>query len=59
MSLTADALPNQVQAALDAGADLHLAKPVVGSTLFATIAQALAIGANASDDDGRRSRNVA
>jgi signal transduction histidine kinase/ActR/RegA family two-component response regulator len=42
ISLTASAMPQQVMAAIEAGADLHLAKPVSGASLFAAITQVLA-----------------
>ncbi|WP_425996430.1 PAS domain-containing protein [Caulobacter sp. DWR1-3-2b1] len=41
ISLTANAMPHQVQACLDAGADLHLAKPVSIQGLFASLTAAL------------------
>ncbi|MDR7230380.1 PAS domain S-box-containing protein [Caulobacter sp. BE264] len=41
ISLTANAMPHQVQACLEAGADLHLAKPVSIQGLFATLSAAL------------------
>ena len=41
VSLTADALPTQVQAALAAGADLHLAKPITAAALLATMEASL------------------
>jgi CheY-like chemotaxis protein len=41
ISLTANAMPHQVQACLEAGADLHLAKPVSIQGLFATLGAAL------------------
>ncbi len=41
VSLTADALPQHVEAALAAGADLHLAKPITGEALFAAVQAAL------------------
>ncbi len=41
ISLTANAMPHQVQACLAAGADLHLAKPVSIQGLFASLATAL------------------
>jgi signal transduction histidine kinase/ActR/RegA family two-component response regulator len=37
VSLTADAMPEQVQAALAAGADLHVSKPITGDALFAAL----------------------
>jgi CheY-like chemotaxis protein len=40
ISLTADALPQHIRAALAAGADLHLAKPITGAALFAAIEDA-------------------
>ncbi len=40
ISLTANAMPHQVEACLAAGADLHLAKPITVSALFDSIAQA-------------------
>ena len=41
ISLTASAMPQQVLAALKAGADLHLAKPITGASLFRAIAQVI------------------
>ncbi len=46
ISLTANAMPHQVQACLEAGADLHLAKPVSIQGLFATLNAALEVGAS-------------
>jgi CheY-like chemotaxis protein len=37
VSLTADALPVQIWAALAAGADLHLAKPITAASLLAAM----------------------
>jgi signal transduction histidine kinase/CheY-like chemotaxis protein len=37
VSLTADAMPHQVDAALAAGADLHLSKPITGDSLVRTL----------------------
>ena len=39
--LTANALPEHIRAAADAGADRHLAKPVTAQTLLSAISQAL------------------
>ena len=44
ISLTANAMPHQVQACLAAGADLHLAKPISIHGLFGAINQALELG---------------
>jgi PAS domain S-box-containing protein len=41
ISLTANAMSHQVQAALAAGADLHLAKPITSEGLYTAISQAL------------------
>ena len=41
ISLTADAMPHQVQASLSAGADRHLAKPITAASLFGAINAAL------------------
>ena len=41
ISLTANAMPHQIEASLAAGADLHLAKPVSMEALFQTIKAAL------------------
>jgi len=41
ISLTANAMPHQVKACLDAGADLHLAKPISIQGLFAGLATAM------------------
>jgi PAS domain S-box-containing protein len=46
ISLTANAMPHQVRASLDAGADLHLAKPVSIEGLFSTLRAALEGSAN-------------
>ena len=43
VSLTANAMAHQVQAALDAGADFHLAKPITSQALFGAIDKALAM----------------
>jgi len=40
ISLTANAMPHQVEACLEAGADLHLAKPITVAALFESIAAA-------------------
>ena len=45
ISLTANAMPHQVQACLAAGADLHLAKPISIHGLFGAINAALELGA--------------
>ena len=42
ISLTADAMPHQVEAALAAGADRHLAKPVTIAGLTGAMSAALA-----------------
>jgi CheY-like chemotaxis protein len=47
ISLTADAMPQQIAAALTAGADLHLAKPITGTGLFAAIDQVIRLAAEA------------
>jgi CheY-like chemotaxis protein len=41
VSLTADAMPSQVQEALAAGADRHLAKPITTATLIAAMSSVL------------------
>jgi signal transduction histidine kinase/ActR/RegA family two-component response regulator len=41
VSLTADALPSQVQEALAAGADRHLAKPITAASLIAAMSAVL------------------
>jgi len=41
VSLTANAMAHQVQAAMEAGADFHLAKPITSEALFAAIDNAL------------------
>jgi len=43
ISLTANAMPHQVEACLAAGADLHLAKPISVHGLFGAINQGLAL----------------
>lgn len=45
ISLTANAMPHQVAACLEAGADLHLSKPISMASLFETINAAVALGA--------------
>jgi signal transduction histidine kinase/CheY-like chemotaxis protein len=42
ISLTADAMPQQVEAARIAGADLHVAKPITAETLIRSLQAALA-----------------
>jgi CheY-like chemotaxis protein len=41
VSLTADAMPSQVQEALAAGADRHLAKPITAAALIGAMSSAL------------------
>ncbi len=53
LSLTANAMPHQVEACLEAGADLHLAKPITVAGLFEGIAAALDMAAQV-DDEGTR-----
>jgi signal transduction histidine kinase/ActR/RegA family two-component response regulator len=43
VSLTADAMPQQIEASLAAGADLHLAKPITGESLFRAIETAVSL----------------
>jgi PAS domain S-box-containing protein len=50
ISLTANAMPHQVEACLDAGADLHLAKPITVAGLFESIAAAVDMAADADDE---------
>jgi PAS domain S-box-containing protein len=45
ISLTANAMAHQVQAAMEAGADLHLAKPITSDALYAAIEEAMALEA--------------
>jgi PAS domain S-box-containing protein len=49
VSLTANAMSHQVQAALDAGADFHLAKPITSEALFAVIDKALELTSRARE----------
>jgi signal transduction histidine kinase/CheY-like chemotaxis protein len=49
LMLTANAMPEHVEAGRKAGADGHLAKPVTTATLFAAISQALADAAPEPD----------
>ena len=49
ISLTANAMPHQVEACLEAGADLHLAKPITVTALFESIAAAGDLAADESD----------
>jgi len=49
ISLTANAMPHQVEACLEAGADLHLAKPITVAALFESIAAAGDLAADESD----------
>ncbi len=41
ISLTADAMPSQVQEALTAGADRHLAKPITAASLVAAMSSVM------------------
>jgi CheY-like chemotaxis protein len=41
VSLTADAMPSQVQEALAAGADRHLAKPITAASLISAMSAAM------------------
>jgi PAS domain S-box-containing protein len=50
ISLTANAMPHQVEACLQAGADLHLAKPITVTALFESIAAAVDLAARADDE---------
>ena len=50
ISLTANAMSHQVQAALQAGADMHLAKPITSDALYGAINQALEAVATAQAD---------
>lgn len=43
ISLTADAMPKQVEAAQAAGADLHVAKPITAETLIRSLQAALSL----------------
>ena len=54
ISLTANAMPHQIAASLEAGADLHLAKPVSMEALFQSINTALTV-AQAETAPERRS----
>jgi CheY-like chemotaxis protein len=56
VSLTANAMAHQVQAAMQAGADLHLAKPITSEGLYGAISQALE-AADAAQSAGWRSRD--
>lgn len=49
ISLTANAMPHQVEACLQAGADLHLAKPITVAALFESIAAAAELAAQAGE----------
>jgi len=49
ISLTANAMPHQVEACLEAGADLHLAKPITVTALFESIAAAADLAAQAGE----------
>jgi PAS domain S-box-containing protein len=53
ISLTANAMPHQVEACLEAGADLHLAKPITVTGLFEGLATALDMAAQVDDEAGR------
>jgi PAS domain S-box-containing protein len=53
ISLTANAMPHQVEAALEAGADLHLAKPITVTALFESIAAAADLAAQAGEATDR------
>jgi len=50
ISLTANAMPHQVEACLEAGADLHLAKPITVAALFESIAATADLGAQAGEE---------
>jgi PAS domain S-box-containing protein len=49
ISLTANAMPHQVEACLQAGADLHLAKPITVAALFESIAAAADLAAQSGE----------
>ncbi|ADG12281.1 hybrid sensor histidine kinase/response regulator [Caulobacter segnis] len=49
ISLTANAMPHQVEACLQAGADLHLAKPITVAALFESIAAAAELAAQTGE----------
>ena len=49
VSLTANAMAHQVQAAMEAGADFHLAKPITSAALFAAIDKALELSSRARE----------
>ncbi|HTI67257.1 MAG TPA: ATP-binding protein [Caulobacteraceae bacterium] len=50
VSLTADAMPQQVAAALAAGADLHVAKPITGAGLIGALRTCLQVSAADAND---------
>ncbi|WP_454718165.1 ATP-binding protein [Caulobacter segnis] len=56
ISLTANAMPHQVEACLEAGADLHLAKPITVTALFESIAAAADLAAQADEERERAGR---
>ena len=56
ISLTANAMPHQVEACLEAGADLHLAKPITVTALFESIAAAADLAAQADEDRERATK---
>ena len=56
ISLTANAMPHQVEACLEAGADLHLAKPITVAALFESIAAAVDLADQAGEVDQRASK---
>ena len=49
--LTANARPEHVRAGREAGADLHLQKPITSAALFAAIGEAMELCANGGQDD--------
>jgi signal transduction histidine kinase/ActR/RegA family two-component response regulator len=55
ISLTADAMPQQVASALAAGADSHLAKPITAATLYAALQSVMAAGEDNAQSPAVRS----
>ncbi|WP_454761639.1 ATP-binding protein [Caulobacter segnis] len=56
ISLTANAMPHQVEACLEAGADLHLPKPITVTALFESIGAAVDLAAQADEERERAGR---
>ena len=51
--LTANTLPQHIEASLDAGADLHLPKPLSAAALFEALSQVQAAGVSDGQSEGQ------